>query len=138
MNNVEIHPKFIKYLRSAKDLAITDLVLKKIKDALSIDSDDNERIWDIIITNSSKDEYEYAYNYLDKEFNVFKLAKKDVNTRVTSNYANGSKGGVPEKISSWAKTATDVVKFVTVAAALLGISLALGGKKDSTGGAEAK
>lgn len=127
----DIHRKFIRYLKSAKDLAVTGILLDNIADTLSIKSSDNNRIIAIVINDSSKDDYEYAYNYLDKEFNVFKHAKKDINTRVTANYASG-KSSTPDKITSWVKTGSEILKFITVAAGILGISLVLRKTTDPT------
>lgn len=132
IQNLTIHHKFLKYLRGAKDLAITSITEKKILEALAVKSDENEEILGIVINgNSSKDEYEYAYNYLDKEFNVFKLCKKDINTRVTPNYAGAKpKQDTATKVKTWSDTIGSVVKTVAVAAGILGISLVIGGKKD--------
>ena len=75
MNTRSINPKFFNFLAISKDIAMTEGVKRKIKSSLSLESEEITEIKQILYSPKARvDDYEFAYNYFDRELNL--LIKK--------------------------------------------------------------
>ena len=126
--SVEINSKFYNFLAVNKDLLITDIVKKKIDEALSVVNDDIDAIKKSLYSkDANKDDYEYAYNYLDRECNIFKFAKKD-----PLKPTQGSFRKPEDDIKPWVKNVKEIVTTIGTVASIAAMAYAGFGKKGNS------
>ena len=124
MNTRSINPKFFNFLAISKDIAMTEGVKRKIKSSLSLESEEITEIKQILYSPKARvDDYEFAYNYFDRELNLFKYARKDPVKYASSSYHKDA------DINPIIKNAKEVIIALCTIGSLIVTAYVSGGKK---------
>ena len=108
MEKETINNKFFNFLATSKNIAMTDAIKKKIEESLSLESEEIASIKPTLFSSEANvDNYEFAYNYFDKELNLFKYAKKE-----QPKYTNQSTYNKDADINPIVKNAREIITAI--------------------------